>query len=199
MTKIALPEPALGSQCTFEQNLLRRRSVRAFAPAILPLAVVSQLLWAAQGITSDEGLSTAPSAGALYPLELYLAAGNVAGVAAGVYRYSPGSHELRSHLGGDLRGKLADAALGQSFVADGAAVLIIAAVYSRTAAKYGSRANRYVHMEAGHAAQNVYLQAQFLRLGTVLVGAFDDDVVRDVLELSEDEAPLALMPLGRPR
>jgi SagB-type dehydrogenase family enzyme len=164
----------------------------------LTLASVGQLLWAAQGVTSSTGERTAPSAGALYPLEIFLAAGTVDGLAAGVYRYSPQDHALRLHLADDRRRELAAAALEQSAVEDASAVLVIAAVYARTARKYGTRAERYVHIEVGHAAQNVYLQAQALGLGTVIIGAFDDEAVGRVLELDPAEASLALMPVGTP-
>ncbi len=163
----------------------------------LSMAQVSQLLWAAQGITDRQGFRTAPSAGALYPLELYLAVGNVDGLGAGLYRYEPDSHTLARMDDQDLRRRLARAALGQQWVADNAAVLIITGVYSRTQRKYGRRAQRYVHMEVGHAAQNVFLQAASLGLGTVVVGAFDDDAVARALGLSQGEQPLCLMPVGR--
>jgi SagB-type dehydrogenase family enzyme len=198
-TDIALPAATIDGPASFEANLGSRRSVREFGTAALPLATVAQLLWAAQGVTSPAGERTAPSAGALYPLELYLVAGNVEGIGAGIYRYRPPSHALRPHLAGDHRRALAEAALGQSAVRTAAAVLVIAAVYGRTSVKYGARADRYVHMEAGHAAQNVYLQAESLRLGTVIVGAFEDERVRDALALPEREMPLVLMPVGARR
>jgi len=199
IAKIPLPPPRSEGETSVESALRGRRSVRHFAAAALSLDTVGQLLWAAQGLSSSAGDRTAPSAGGLYPLETYLVAGNVAEVAAGVYKYRPRAHELRLHAAIDLRRQLADAALGQDSVAMGAVVLVIAADYARTAVKYRARAERFVHMEVGHAAQNVYLQACSLGLGTVLVGAFEDDRIRDLLELPAGEAPLALMPVGRPR
>lgn len=197
MTKIALPAPETEGDCALEKTLLQRRSTREFSRRAVPLGAVGQILWAAQGVTAADGGRTAPSAGALYPLELYLLAARVGRLAAGIYKYSPRSHELRLHAGGDRRVKLAEAALSQGFVAEAPAVLVVAAAFARTAARYGSRAARYVHMEAGHAAQNAYLQARPLGLGTVIVGAFEDDAVHEVLQLPKGEAPLALMPIGR--
>ena len=194
---IELPQPALDGGVSLETAISKRRSVREFSRQALPLADVAQLLWAAQGVTSREGGRTAPSAGALYPLELYLVVGKVDSLPAGLYHYRPGEHRLRLVTDGDLRRALAGAALDQSWVRSAPAVLIIAGVYERSAKKYGQRARRYTHIETGHAAQNVYLQAQALGLGTVIVGAFDDAAVREVLGLPSDHAPLALMPIGR--
>ena len=157
---------------------------------------LSQILWAAQGVTDDTGLRTTPSAGALYPLEVYVIVGDVAELTQGVYHYQPRGHTLQRVAAGDKRAALMQAALGQSCIAQAAAVLLVAAVYERTTAKYGTRGTRYVHMEAGHAAQNVYLQAVSLQLGTVAVGAFDDKKVKAVVALREEEQPLYLLPLG---
>ena len=194
---IELPQPALDGGVSLETAISKRRSVREFSRQALPLADVAQLLWAAQGVTSREGGRTAPSAGALYPLELYLVVGKVDSLPAGLYHYRPGEHRLRLVTDGDLRRALAGAALDQSWVRSAPAVLIIAGVYERSAKKYGQRARRYTHIETGHAAQNVYLQAEALGLGTVIVGAFEDAAVREVLGLPSDHAPLALMPIGR--
>jgi SagB-type dehydrogenase family enzyme len=181
-----------------EEALGSRRSLRSFAGAPLTLLEVSQLLWAAQGITSADGGRTAPSAGALYPLELYLVAGDVTALPRGTYHYRPRQHDLVCvDSGEDRRSALAAAALGQRWVAAGAAVLVISAVYERTTTKYGERGDRYVHMEVGHVAQNVYLQAAALRIGTVFVGAFRDNAVSQALGLPATARPLGLMPLGR--
>jgi SagB-type dehydrogenase family enzyme len=195
---VRLPSPIRRGTMSLEEALQRRRSVREYADAPLSLAELSQLLWAAQGITDDEeSLRTAPSAGALYPLEIVVVAGEVRDLTAGVYRYRPHEHALAAGAGGDRRPALARAALGQSCVRDGAAVIVIAAVYSRTTGKYGSRGRRYVEMEVGHAAQNISLEAVALGLGTVVVGAFEDDSVRAILEVPRDVRPLALLPVGR--
>ena len=158
---------------------------------------LSQLLWAAQGVTGVR-YRTAPSAGALYPLEVYVAVGNVEGLDAGVYRYAPGAHALSEVHKGDVRKSLSRAAYWQKWAGAGAIAIVFSAVYERTTGKYGERGIRYVHMEAGHASQNVYLQAEALGLGTVVVGAFMDSRVRSVLHMEDDERPLSIMPVGKP-
>ncbi len=194
---IILPEPQSSGSMSVEEALLERRSIRNYKDEALTLAEVYQLLWAAQGITNLRGHRTAPSAGALYPLEVYVVAGNVDGLPAGVYKYRPHEHELEKVAVGDVRADLCAAAINQECVEDGAAVLVFAAVYERTTQKYGERGVRYVHMEVGHAAQNVYLQAVSLGLGTVVVGAFDDDEVERLLHMQDDERALYIMPVGR--
>ena len=196
---VALPRPSHEGEVSVEQALALRRSVRAFAAEPLPLSAVSQLLWAAQGVTDAAGHRTAPSAGALYPLEVRLVAGAVSGLRSGVYRYDPIRHRLRLESEGDLRTRIAEAALSQDWVAQAPAIVVLAAVVERTARKYGERAPRYVHMEVGHAAQNVYLQATALGLGTTMVGAFRDEELARVLGLPAQVEPLALLPVGKPR
>jgi SagB-type dehydrogenase family enzyme len=193
---IALPAPDRSGTRPLETLLQQRRSVRDYADKPLALADVGQLLWAAQGITHPHGLRTAPSAGALYPLELYVVAGRIDGLSAGIHRYRPDAHRLQAMHDGDLRGRLARAALGQSWLADAPLTVVIAAIYERTARKYGERAGRYVHIEAGHAAQNLFLQAGALELDTVVVGAFDDNAVAALLRLPGDMQPLLLMPVA---
>lgn len=193
---ISLPTPSSSSAVMLEEALASRRSVRAYSEETLALADLAQLLWAAQGITDSGGFRTAPSAGGLYPLELYVAAGNVEQLQAGIYHYLPHRHALEHTASDDRRPLLSQAALGQAWVANGAAVIVIAANYARTTAKYGNRGNQYVHMEAGAAGQNIYLEAQARGLATVFVGAFDDDDVWSILELGPEERPLALMPVG---
>ncbi len=193
---IQLPTPRLKSGVSFEKVLGERRSVREYSSETLTLANVSQLLWSAQGVTHPEGWRTAPSAGATFPLELYLVAGNVNGLAQGLYRFRADQHKLIQLGNKDLRADLAAAALGQEWMKESAIIIVIAAVYDRATQKYGQRGIRYAHMEVGHAAQNVYLQAASLNLGTTLVGAFDDKRVKEVLKLPSDEQPLGLMPIG---
>ncbi len=195
-TVMKLPSPRLESPISLEMTLHGRRSVREFSRASLTLDQVSQLLWAAQGITSNDGFRTSPSAGALYPLEAYLVVGNVRNLSPGLYRYRPATHDLELKAGGDLRAALADASLGQEAVRDAAAVLVLTAVPERTKVKYGVRGERYVDFEVGHAAQNVLLQAVALDLGAVPVGAFDDAKVQQLLDLSKAEHPRYLIPLG---
>ncbi len=192
-----LPEPRLESKVSVEEAFLNRRSVREYDNVPLTLAEVAQLLWAAQGITSEWGGRTAPSAGALYPLETYVVVGNVEGLGTGVYKYKPERHELVKVRDGDVRAELGDASLHQVWLSDAAIDIIIAAVYERTTIKYGDRGVRYVHMEAGHAAQNICLQAIALNLGLVTVGAFYDDQLKDILTMPDNEAPLYVIPVGR--
>lgn len=194
---IVLPTPRYDGETSLEQALLERRSIRNYAKAPLALAEVSQLLWAAQGITSPNGGRTAPSAGALYPLEVYLLAGEVDNLPAGLYHYRPDAHTLALVIEGDKRQALYEAALSQNAVKDAAAVIALTAIYERTTVKYGERGDRYVHMEVGSVAQNIYLQAVALDLGTVFIGAFHDDKVREILIIGVDERPLGLMPIGR--
>ena len=194
---ISLPDPVKVGDKSLEKLLQQRRSVRDYQQGKVLLAEIGQLLWAAQGITHPLGMRTAPSAGALYPLELYVVAGNVEGLNPGVYYYSPASHRLAKTSGNDIREVLAQAAVGQSWISDAAAIVVFAARYERTTWKYGRRGVRYVHIEVGHAAQNLFLQAEALGLGTVVVGAFDDDKVAALQQFPADVQPLILMPLGR--
>jgi SagB-type dehydrogenase family enzyme len=194
---IELPEPRYDSDVSIEQSLLRRRSVRSYSGESLTLQELSQLLWAAQGVTDPKGFRTAPSAGALYPLELYVVAGDVQDLSPGVYRYEPLEHGLVRTMDGDKRLELAEAAVWQDFVGEGAIVIVFTVVYERTTVKYGDRGIRYVHMEAGHATQNLCLQATAMDLGVVTVGALYDEEVVELLGLPEDEHPLYIIPVGR--
>jgi SagB-type dehydrogenase family enzyme len=198
---IVLPEPDREGAKPVETALEARRSVREFARTSVSLQSIGQLAWAAQGVTSRDGLRTAPSAGALYPLEVLVVASRVEGLASGVYRYVPDTHALAliNEGSNDLGAKVARAALGQEWIEDAAAVFVIAAVESRTERKYGSRAERYVHIEAGCAAENLLLQAVALDLGTTAVGAFDDAAVSALLGLERGEAPVLLIPVGEAR
>jgi SagB-type dehydrogenase family enzyme len=196
--EIKLPEPRLDSAISIEKVLCTRRSVREFTDQSLELSQIAQLLWAAQGVTGAEAHRTAPSAGGLYGLELYVIAANVNGLPAGIYKYEILTHELVSLIEGDTRPRLSRSALEQTSIARAAAIFVLAGVYERISAKYGERGIRYTHMEAGHAAQNLLLQAVALGLGAVLVGAFDDAKVKRVLGLSKQELPLYLIPVGKP-
>ena len=194
---IKLPEPRYESDVVLEQALLMRRSIRIFGNAPLTVQEVSQLLWSAQGITSEMGYRTAPSGGALYPLEVYVVAGNVNGLDDGIYHYRPHEHSLVIISKGDRRSELSDAALNQSCIKEGSIIIVFSALYDRITQKYGERGIRYAHIEVGHAAQNVYLQAVSLKLGTVAVGAFIDDEVKRVITMEKNQQPLLLMPVGR--
>lgn len=189
--RIVLPKPSLRSERSLEELLAARRSIRHFAPGALSDVQLSQLLWAAQGIVTPQGLRTTPSAGALYPLEVYVL------LAEGLYHYRPDRHELRRRQAGDARRALCRAALSQDAVMLAPAVFVFTAVERRMVSQYGSaRTPRYIHMEAGHAAQNLLLQATALGLGGVPIGAFHDRQVRDVLQLPAGEDPLYLIPVG---
>jgi len=188
-----LPTPAVSGDVSLEAALAGRRAVREFSDRPLAAAELGQLLWAAQGITDPRGYRTAPSAGALYPLEIYVA------TAGGLYHYQPARHALAVVGGSDVRQALYEAALRQEAVSRAPAVFVIAAVYERTAVKYGAeRSPRYVHLEAGHAAQNILLQAVALGLGAVPIGAFDDGAIQEAMGLPAEEQPLYLIPVGRP-
>jgi SagB-type dehydrogenase family enzyme len=196
---VPLPPAPTRGDVSLEEALRRRRSVREFADRPVAIADLSRLLWAAQGVTSPSGGRTAPSAGARYPLEILVAAGNVTDLPAGLYRYRPATHDLLPVAAGDRRPDLMAAAGGQESVAAAAAVLVMAAVPERTAVRYGERAMRYVHIEVGHAAQNACLAAAAAGLGAVVVGAFDDRRLSAALGLAGDERPVLLLPVGWPR
>ncbi len=189
---IELPAPRTDGPVSLEEALGGRRSARTFTPEALTVEEISQLLWAAQGITASWGGRTAPSAGALYPLEVYVAD------QATLSRYLPDGHRLELVVDRDVRADLAHAAHDQEAVGDAPAVFAITAVPSRTEAKYGDRAERYVNLEAGHAAQNVLLQATALGLGGVPIAAFDDGDVALVLSLPEGFVPIYLISVGHP-
>lgn len=197
VAQIKLPPPVLTGKISIEEALSQRRSVRDYSDDSLSLQEIAQLLWAAQGITDPGGGRTAPSAGALYPLEIYLVSGKIKDLPAGVFHYKPVDHSLEQLSDDDKLARLYRSALMQGSIKHGSAVIVIAAVFSRTTKKYGERGNRYVYVEAGHAAQNVCLQAISLGAGTVTVGAFRDSAVCRVLELPGDEAPLYLLPVGK--
>ncbi|MFP4175845.1 MAG: SagB/ThcOx family dehydrogenase [Candidatus Brocadiia bacterium] len=196
---VDLVGPQQEGEMSVEQTIARRRSRRSFSTKALTLEEVSQIAWAAQGITGpEERKRAAPSAGATYPLEFIIAVGKggVDGLEAGIYRYLPGDHALERTHEEDIRPQIVRAALGQRFLGRAPVVCLIAADYSRTARRYGDRARRYVHMEVGHAGQNIYLQAESLGLGTVAVGAFDDTGIEEVFNLPDDLDALYLMPVG---
>lgn len=196
-TVVELPEPRYDSDISIEGSLLQRRSVRDYTSEPLTLHDVAQLLWAAQGTTSPKGFRTAPSAGATYPLETYVVVGDAENLPIGIYHYKSAEHKLVKVLDGDYRAQLTEAAQGQYCVKESAVSIIFTAIYERTTQRYGDRGIKYVHMEVGHAAQNVYLQAVALGLGTVVIGAFHDDQVAEILKLPKNERPLCIMPVGR--
>ncbi|MGQ9479268.1 MAG: SagB/ThcOx family dehydrogenase [Thermoproteota archaeon] len=198
---IELPNPETTGTMSVEEAIRRRRSIRSYADKPLSLQDVSQLMWAAQGITDPAGnFRAAPSAGATYPLEVYVVVGKnrVTGLGKGLYCYDPYEHRLEYILKGDLRSSLAEAALRQGWVREAPISIVITAVYERTTGRYGERGIRYVHMEAGHVGQNLYLQATARRLAMVTVGAFHDDQVQELLRLPKNQKPLYIIPVGHP-
>lgn len=196
--EIRLPPAAFKGQVSVEEALKARRTVRHFARRGLTLAQVGQLLWATDGVSDPRGFRTAPSAGATFPLELYLVAGErgVEGLPAGVYRYLPGSHALAPVTPGDLRVAVARASLNQGWMAEAPVMIVIAADYRRCTARYGQRGIRYTHMEVGHAGQNLFLQAEAMGLGAGIVGAFEDQALAGILKLPKEHEPLIIMPVG---
>jgi SagB-type dehydrogenase family enzyme len=196
---VRLPEPRRDGRMSLEAALWARHSTRAFTRDSLPLADLAQLLWAAQGANRPDGHRTAPSAGATYPLEVLVLPARVSGLPAGTYRYRSGAHTLEPVQAGDRLPEFLQSAARAPWIADAAALLVITGVGERTARRYGERAERYVALEAGHAAQNVALQAAALGLGTTYVGSFVDSAVTRLLALPPGERPYAVLPVGRPR
>ena len=198
---IYLPSPSQKGSISLEEAISQRRSIRDFTPKAISKLQLSQILWAAQGITDTRGRYRAvPSAGATYPLEIFVVCGtsSVEEVDAGIYHYNIDSHSLTLHQKGDVRLELARVALHQEFIYEAPVDIVICALYERTTLSYGSRGERYVHIEAGHAGQNIYLQATALGLATVAIGAFNDERVRGILRLDKEYKPLYIMPVGEP-
>lgn len=195
MERIKLPTPSFKGNFSVEEALKSRRSVRSYKQEKLSLKELSQILWATDGKTAEWGGRTAPSAGATYPLEIYVVVGNVEGLKQGLYYYDIDSHSLEIIKEGDLRVQLSNAALGQSSVRNAPVVIVIAGIFERTTSRYGKRGERYVYMEVGHCGQNLHLQAESLGLGTVMIGAFDDEKVKKVLGIKEDV--FYLCPVGK--
>lgn len=191
--EVGLSKPKEKGPVSIEEALNRRRSVRDYKKGPLNLEEASQLLWSASG--KNLFRRTVPSAGATYPLEIYLVAGEVEGLEPGVYHYSILKHSLEKTKEEDVRRGLCRAALEQGMIERAPVIMIIAADYERTAGHYGQRGVRYVHMEVGHAGQNVSLQAAAMNMGTVMIGAFDDRRVKEVLEIEEE--PLYIIPIGK--
>ncbi|MBN3033286.1 MAG: SagB/ThcOx family dehydrogenase [Candidatus Saganbacteria bacterium] len=188
---INLPEPKLLGKMTVEEALFRRRSERSFLPNELTLDQLSQLLWAAQGITEKTwGFRAAPSSGSLYPLTIYLAKSD------GVFRYVPDGHKLVQTGDQDVRSSLTRAALGQDFISQAPAVFVIAGNFRIVETRYGQRSYRYLNMEIGHVAENIELQAVALGLVSVPVGSFWDNVVAKTLGLPETQDPFYIVPVG---
>lgn len=197
---IKLPAPNTKGKISVEEAISRRRSVRRYKNELLTIMQLSQILWSAQGITDLDRYRAAPSAGATYPLEIFILVGKgtIEGLEAGIYHYDVNSHSLNLHKQGDFRVDLAQAALAEGFISVAPMDIVVCALYPRTSYRYGKRGERYVHMEVGHVGQNVHLQAVALGLGTVMVGAFNDEEVSKVLDVEEAIKPLYIMPVGKP-
>jgi SagB-type dehydrogenase family enzyme len=197
---LKLPKPRTKGLVSVEEAIAVRRSVREFSPTPISLEDLSQLLWAAQGVTEPEsGGRSAPSAGATYPLEIFVFVkqGGVKEVEAGVYRYRPLDHSLIKVASEDRVRALMEAALYQEFICEAAVNIVIAARYERTTARYGGRGVRYVHIEVGHVGQNISLEAVSLGLGSVMVGAFNDSLVKKLID--EAAEPVYIIPIGYKR
>ena len=199
-TQVYLPRPNQKGVLPLEEAIARRKSIRNFASQPISQSQLSQILWAAQGTSDASWNRTAPSAGATYPLEVFVVCGAncVEQISEGIYHYNADSHSLTLHHRGDVRFELARATLDQEFIYEAPVDIVICALYERTLRRYGTRGERYVHIEVGHAGQNIYLQATALGLGTVAIGAFHDEPVREVLRLDRQYRPLYIMPVGRP-
>lgn len=196
---IKLPSPRTDGDVSVEKAIERRRSVRECSDAPISPADLSQLLWAAEGVTGRGELRASPSAGATYPLEIYVVTSRVTGLSNGIFKYRPQTHDLVRTHEGDVQRDFARSSVGQTCVEEAAAIIVLAAVYERTTGVYGQRGIRYVDNEVGHTGENVWLQAVALGLGTVAVGAFDDASVAGELHLERGEKPVYLLPIGKPK
>ncbi|MEE9596163.1 MAG: SagB/ThcOx family dehydrogenase [Acidiferrobacterales bacterium] len=201
---IELPVPSLDGSVSVEDAINKRRSVREFTDQPLSIADLPQCVWSAQGITGSDGKKVAPSAGAVYPVTLYVVVGVIENLSAGLYRYEPNRHTLEAIRAGELRAQLRDAALKeQPWIGQAASILVIAADISKASSAFqqqppaGERGLRYIYMEVGAIAENVYLQGQTIGVGVVFIGGFDDQMVMDVLKLPSPYTPVGLVCLGR--
>jgi len=189
-----LPNPVLAGKMSLEETLKLRRSCRNFTAQPLTLKQIGQLCWAGQGITDKtNGFRTAPSAGALFPIELYIV------TADGVDHYKPKNHSLQRHLAGDYRKPLQKAGYDQEHIGRAPACFVITAVIERTAKKYGQQAQHYCSQETGHVAQNILLQAAALNLAGVPIGGFNEDKVTAALKLPKNHRVMYLLPIGHPK
>ncbi len=199
-TLIELPEVQTGDE-KLEELIYQRSSIRSYQDQPVTISKLAAILWSTVGVTVDGTTGptrAAPSAGATDPLSVYLVAGMVDDLEAGLYRYLPQEHALEQVIDEDIRDRLSSAALGQEAISEAPVVVIIAADYQRTTSRYGERGQRYVHFEAGHAAQNATLMAMERDLGSVIIGAFDDGRVKSLLQLEHND-PLLLIPMGKGR
>ena len=209
---IQLPSPILDGSCTIEKTLAGRRSVRDFRNDPISIETLSQLAWAAQGVTRIEdapsgwtwgqwagGKRTAPSAGAMYPLELYVVVGNVDGIQPGIYKYKPRSHALTPVCRGDKRTHMSTRGPGQKWLEGAPCLFVIAGIYARLEPRFGDRSAKYLHFEVGHVVENICLQAVALGLGSTVVGSFKDDLLKEAVGMPGEETPFAIVPVGKPK
>jgi SagB-type dehydrogenase family enzyme len=197
--KMNLPKPRLKGSVSVEEAIKHRRTVRSYRLKPLTLEQLSQIFWAAQGITEDRGYKrSAPSGGALYPMDIYAVVGDncVEGLNAGIYHYDPRKHTALLIIEGDLRKDVARSSLSQMWMAEAPINLVITAEYSRITSKYGARGERYAMIEAGHIGQNIFLQAEALGLRAGIVGAFHDKNVNRVMKINRSHEPLLILPVG---
>ena len=194
-----LSEPRRQGAMSLEAALAARHSTRALTRDSVDLADVSQLLWAAQGINRPDGHRTAPAAGGIYALEMYVVAARVRGLPAGVYHYRQAGHVLETVSTGDRLQAITDSATHQAWQADAALAVVFTSDYARLSGRFRDRAERYVPMEVGFAAQNLYLEVAALGLGTTFAGSFQDDAMARLLGLPESLKPMGIMPIGHPR
>jgi SagB-type dehydrogenase family enzyme len=199
--EISLPKPAYKGTVTVEEALRARRTHRSFVSRGLTLKQFSQILWGAYGVTAKEYgyfLKTAPSAGALYPIDIYAVLGGagVETLAPGVYHFRPENHSVRLIKEGDLRVQLARDSVHQMWMAESPLMLVITGEYERSSVKYGRRGKTYTHIEAGHVGQNIFLQAEAIGLKAGIVGAFDNKRIIKTMGLPARHDPLLLMPVG---
>jgi SagB-type dehydrogenase family enzyme len=198
---LRLPLPTWQGTVSVEQAIKQRRTTRSFASRSLNLNQLSQLLWSASGITQENGYKrAAPSAGALYPMDVYVVVGrhSIISMNAGIYHYEPGRHQLSEVSKGDMRSSVARASLAQMWMAEAPITIVITAQYERATVKYGKRGIQYALIEAGHIGQNIFLQAQALDLEAGIVGAFRDEGISDAMNIPSPHEPILLMPVGYP-
>lgn len=194
--RIKLPSVKFDDSLTVSEAIENRRTIRSFKDKSVTLEQISYLLWAAQGVTSPQGLRAAPSAGALYPLEIYINVRKSDSLKPGLYKYNPISQSIFRTQDKELSEKISDAALHQDWMAEAPVMVIFTAIYRRTTGKYGERGVRYAIIEAGSSSENLFLQAQSIGLDCGIVGAFNDSEIKKLLDLGKDSQPLLLMPVG---
>lgn len=186
---INLPKPHLKGTKSIEECIYNRESVRKYKDKKIEIEKISQILWSAQGLKGFK--RTVPSAGATYPLEIYVTLKD-----KGFFHYNFKKHILELIIEEDLSKNLARASWDQNFIAEAYMNIIICAIFSRTTQRYGERGVRYVFIEIGHCAQNIHLEAVALGLASVPIGAYEDDRVKEVLNLPKKTEPLYIIPIG---